>query len=263
MFPVSRFKSRFRIKTPGYLWTPAQLSPALWLDAADANTITLNGSTVSQWNDKSGNGRNATQTTATNQPTYSATGINSKPSLNFDGSNDFMDVGISSTVVNASASVFGVIRITTLQTSYNAVLAWSVGFGSVCPGVGTFGTSGSFGLYGTFGSGAGNLFDIGPTSANTNYLFNLSWANNGLNVNGGLNGANAVSTRNVSFTATVNAMLGRDATSYSSARFGEIVVCQNLTTDLRQQVEGYLAWKWGLEANLPAGHPYRNYPPTV
>lgn len=49
-------------------WTPAQISTALWLDAADSSTVTLNGSTVSQWNDKSGNGRNAVQATAANQP---------------------------------------------------------------------------------------------------------------------------------------------------------------------------------------------------
>lgn len=54
----------------GRLWTPELLSTALWLDATDASTITLNGTTVSQWNDKSGNGRNATQSTAANQPTY-------------------------------------------------------------------------------------------------------------------------------------------------------------------------------------------------
>jgi hypothetical protein len=36
-----------------------------------------------------------------------------------------------------------------------------------------------------------------------------------------------------------------------------------LSTADRQRLEGYLAWKWGLQANLPAGHPFRNNPPTV
>ena len=51
-------------------WSPLQLGAnlSLWLDASDASTITLNGSTVSQWNDKSGNARHATQATAANQP---------------------------------------------------------------------------------------------------------------------------------------------------------------------------------------------------
>jgi hypothetical protein len=28
-----------------------------------------------------------------------------------------------------------------------------------------------------------------------------------------------------------------------------------------QILEGYLAWKWGLQGNLPSGHPYKNAPP--
>jgi len=35
-----------------------------------------------------------------------------------------------------------------------------------------------------------------------------------------------------------------------------------LTTAQRQQVEGYLAWKWKLVGNLPAGHPYELFPPA-
>lgn len=61
-FPIIFGKSRY--------WTPAQLQTAIWLDASDSSTITLNGINVSQWNDKSGNGRNATQSTAANQPLY-------------------------------------------------------------------------------------------------------------------------------------------------------------------------------------------------
>ena len=28
----------------------------------------------------------------------------------------------------------------------------------------------------------------------------------------------------------------------------------------RQKVEGYLAWKWGLQASLDASHPYKDAP---
>ena len=34
-----------------------------------------------------------------------------------------------------------------------------------------------------------------------------------------------------------------------------------LTTTNRQLMEGYLAWKWGLQANLPLGHPYKSAAP--
>lgn len=54
-------------------WTPAAITTALWLDAADSSTITLNGSTVSEWRDKSGNARHAAQATAASQPQYNST----------------------------------------------------------------------------------------------------------------------------------------------------------------------------------------------
>lgn len=54
--------------------------------------VTLNSTTVSQWDDQSGNGNNLTQGTAANQPTYNATDANwnGLASISFDGSNDFL-----------------------------------------------------------------------------------------------------------------------------------------------------------------------------
>ena len=63
---------------PGLAW---------WLDASDASTVTLNGSTVSAWADKSGNARNTSQATSNNQPSY-ANFQNNKKVITFDGSND-------------------------------------------------------------------------------------------------------------------------------------------------------------------------------
>ncbi len=56
---------------------------ALWLDANDATTFTLSGSNITSWNDKSGNGNNAT---ATGTPTYNTAGLNSRPATAFNGS---------------------------------------------------------------------------------------------------------------------------------------------------------------------------------
>jgi hypothetical protein len=45
---------------------------------------------------------------------------------------------------------------------------------------------------------------------------------------------------------------------------GEVVYTNTaLSTTDRERLEGYFAWKWGLEASLPAGHPFRNTPPTI
>ena len=58
----------------------------MWFRGDD---VTLNGGTVSQWNDKSGKGNHIVQATAANQPTYLATGgPNSQPCVQGDGTND-------------------------------------------------------------------------------------------------------------------------------------------------------------------------------
>lgn len=67
-------------------FTPANLAGLkLWLDAADTSTITLNGSTVSQWNDKSGNAKHFAQGTAGAQPTSGVTTQNNRNVITFDG----------------------------------------------------------------------------------------------------------------------------------------------------------------------------------
>lgn len=49
-------------------WSPKQLSPSVWLDASDSASVVLTDGVVSQWSDKSGNNRHATQSTAANRP---------------------------------------------------------------------------------------------------------------------------------------------------------------------------------------------------
>jgi len=54
----------------------------------------------------------------------------------------------------------------------------------------------------------------------------------------------------------------KDATS--NQIFYEVIVFNtNLTTAERQSVEGYLAWKWGLQASLPTLHPYVSNNPFI
>jgi len=57
---------------------------------------------------------------------------------------------------------------------------------------------------------------------------------------------------------------GRHASgaAYGDKYISEVVGCNiKLSTEDRQKLEGYLAWKWGLESDLPVGHPYAASPP--
>ncbi len=66
----------------------------LWLDADDSTTITKDGSDrVSQWNDKSGHGHNATQGISLDQPLFVANSQNSRDGIVFDDGSDEMVIG--------------------------------------------------------------------------------------------------------------------------------------------------------------------------
>jgi hypothetical protein len=48
----------------------------------------------------------------------------------------------------------------------------------------------------------------------------------------------------------------------SDAQVAEVIIYNVSLTDLDcRKIEGYLAWKWGLQANLPSGHPYKSAAP--
>lgn len=65
-------------------------SLAAWWDSSDASTFTYSsGSVVSEWRDKSGNGRHFGQSDVSKQPSRSGT-INGKATVVFDGTNDSM-----------------------------------------------------------------------------------------------------------------------------------------------------------------------------
>lgn len=80
---------------------PLTLAPALWLDASDASTLydaTVGGnlvpvdSPVARWEDKSGNGINATQVTAGNRPLRKSGSIYKSGAILFDATNDVLEL---------------------------------------------------------------------------------------------------------------------------------------------------------------------------
>jgi len=74
-------------------------------------------------------------------------------------------------------------------------------------------------------------------------------------------------TLQYSGSVTINSVGITLGTRYSLAEAFDGNYCEfmlfniALNTFQRQQIEGYLAWKWGLQANLPANHPFKNAPP--
>lgn len=92
-------------------WTPLSLGSKLlaWYSPKDIATlyqtddtstpVTTNGQSVGRISDKSGNGYHLFQATGANRPVYNTTGLGaSSPSIDFDGTNDYLWSGFSSAV---------------------------------------------------------------------------------------------------------------------------------------------------------------------
>lgn len=235
----------------GGAWTPANLSQLdLWFDSSDTSTITLNGSTVSQWSDKSGNARHISQANATQQPTYITAGFNGKNIMRFDGSNDYLfndTVGASGKSFLTMIAVFKLLSITNedLPMGTGATTTEIRSFyranGSTTVGWVSWGNDVSTSTY---------SYDVGGT-----YHIFESWQPQLIPPN------NVVIGRDGSFTAystpagltamtdgfSVGSMRGSFVGNYyTNMEVGEIVaIYDNISTLDRQRVEGYLAWKWG------------------
>jgi hypothetical protein len=251
------------IINPLRLWTPTFISTTLWLDAQDLSTITLNGTTVSQWDDKSGNGQHATQTLLTKQPTVQT--INEHSAIYFDGIDDSM-------IIPSQPFIFGSISIFAIWDIYNTGFVY-----------GTDNTEAESRIYisklecvtGRLDGQQADYIRFNEyndttrisvqESTNLNSLYNSYLYRNGILQGSRLNRViRVIDISNMRLGC--RASLGTESV-FSNSNIGEIIIINNngsqLSSDTRQKVEGYLAHKWNLTINLPINNPYKNIPPYV
>ncbi|MDC1167903.1 hypothetical protein OAT36_03215, partial [Flavobacteriaceae bacterium] len=221
------------------------VSPQLWLDAADAATITESGGAVSQWNDKSGNGNHAVQGNASFRPTYTANTplLNNMPSIGFASNNHYR--GLTTPVLSAAQIYMVIYDEETNTAPYNTIIS----------------STGGNSLY--------RIMTSGTNWANT-YNFNSESFKDGATVSS-LTADPMQGTLFRFFSNTLRTQaytIGRYENSNSLNRdwdggYSEFIFTNGTESAASQQIiEGYLAHKWGLTTNLPAGHPYKNSAPT-
>ena len=121
---------------PGFQWwDPSLISTELWLDAADASTITESGGAITTWADKSGNNRTAT---ADGNPTYSATGMStSKPAVQLDGTGDAFVSSITGIGSFNALDVY-IVTQTTLAAAINTNSGAFWGYGNISGAAGAY-----------------------------------------------------------------------------------------------------------------------------
>lgn len=211
-----------------------------WYDAADASSITLNGSNISQWNDKSGNGRNVVQGTAINQPAYVTNGINGKPAVAPDGVNDSLSLSAAVTGFTPKYIV-GVFKpITDNGGPYVKVGGDSDGIG-IGQGTGTQDTNG----YSIIALHEG-----------------VSWRNSGIAMtqNAGVIISyeyesalfrsypyGSADLADVGFVNATNIRIGGYSFRFTDGYVGEVLIYTRvLSSTERPRVERYLGSKWGI-----------------
>ena len=244
---------------------PTQISGnILWLDAADPNVFT--GGTI--WYDKSGTLNNATNGTpgSTNMPTVTkwTNGLNAAQFI-VARANSMKTTNV---IPAFNVSYFLVLRINTLVTplAQNFIMINNVdGQRQLDTASTTFPTnlrfttnspSGSPTINNSVGQSEGFLvaLTIPTTTAGTTFAY----------FNGSITPSASQTPLYTPATANSTHYFGsaNGSSGYITADYGEILIYNTVLSQAnQQQVEGYLAWKWGVVGNLPSNHPYKNSPP--
>ena len=225
----------------------------LWVDANDPATYTLSGSNITQLKDKSGLANNSTAYYGT-QPTFQTNIINGLPVFNMV--NGAFGGNFSSPNNGTSITIFMIV----IATSYTGPV-------TISPrilGLGTYGTqTGSLPLvldnqpYPGVYPNSGSVISKVSMVLNTPYLITcyINGTNIYLGVNGVYNSSSYSGNLNISrYGIGCNT---NDNAEIAKNKYGEVLVYNTaLSTANIQQMEGYLAWKWGTNTSLPTGHPY-------
>ena len=272
----------------GQLWTPDVLRPYAWWDAADHGSISVSTG-VSEWRDKSGNGKKLSQSTSGARPALTLNALNGLPVVTFDGTDDVLNAATASdwTFLHDStgSTVIAVVKAgNTSDPGVAYTLLGSSGGASVNIGYGVWFDDRSIATAnnrlsslisnGTVGlNSVSNLTDNAftfntphvvsvvsdPSNATAaNKQFNYIDSGSALNNN---TLTQAVSTSAPTFTLQLGAL--GNSILFFAGYMAEICVFNKILSNAdRLRVEGYLAWKWGLRSALSATNPYINFPPT-
>lgn len=289
------------------LWTPSEISPHTWIDFSDTSTlfdatsggsVVTNGVGIARAEDKSGNGRNFTQSTIGSRFTYTANAQNGLGVARADGGDWLDSASANSTwtfLHNSASSAFFVIKNGTTSNPVS-IYGWLGNTGAASSRSGIYvsyddralftGLTDSLnaailrGASGTYVAASNDGTQVFSDFRNiiTPNVFNIAfWCGDPQNVtaaskmkiaiNGGTVVGNQTYTGSVSASNPTLALqigaLGNNALPLVGD-YAELLIFNSiLSIANRQLVEGYLAWKWGLETNLPSDHPYKNAAPTI
>jgi hypothetical protein len=249
--------------------TNGRLSPrsfgnlSLWFDATDVSTLGLSGTSVTSWTSKGLNSVAVSQ--STNNPLYVSNVYKSLPTIRFNFSTTLplSNASVASSVVQTSLS-YTIFLVHTPNTNQSTPFAYLTGGASrlsahtpeisnvIFDGIGARLTY-AYPSQAAYLNGALRMESFYSISSTGFYRRDGSQLATG-------------SLGSGSYNATQNFFLGGAVPNYPGYSYGGDI-CEvlwynvGLTNNQILQIEGYLAWKWGLVGNLPSTHPYKLFPP--
>jgi len=254
------YSLNFQAQTgPGGVGTSA--NNVLWLSADNqvynnaGTTLASNNDNVQQWNDRSGNTKNASQAVAGNRPNYITNVINGLPIIRYSAGNDHL---MSTAVTTANvASVWAVAAYASLPSSNPGILigapagtGTNVGAGSKSIGM-WVSSGGGTQVWGRGIQSNGTSRDISQVtslSTSTFYIINnICRAATSINqfVNNAAAGNN--NSHNGTLSSWTDVTIGRQGTESWSGDIAEVIF-YNIEVNSAQRiiVDNYLAAKYGL-----------------
>jgi hypothetical protein len=249
-------------------FSPRQVAGlTIWLDALDSSTYTESSGQITEWRSKSGSIK-FEQATANNRPTLFESSsdvqgatqavINNRQAFYFDGTND--QLVDSATIGDRQWTAFAACRTdntAATQGVFSRDPSSSAGPASnrgpqflrhssagVMQSLAFTDSTAPIATAGTLTSGVAAVINAVQTDSTLQAFLN------------GVGGTAVSATQNSSATTPrVGGVL--PTAEFWKGTVGEILLYNRaLTTAERQKVEGYLAWKWGLQGSLPTNHPY-------
>jgi hypothetical protein len=251
------------ITTTPYGFIPTQVAGlALWLDASDTTTITQSSGTITQWTDKS---TSALTATAVNNPTLVAKIQNGLPGISLDGSTQYFNLGNNLNMGTNQIYIFVVSKFN--STADGAIIGKSL-YGSAGARYSLLRSGALIPLIEASG-GAVNNSGFNSDTSTSPRLLNMVWDRSTIYLYQNGSSVFSVGLSDSSNLTTGNSLLigayqnGSGGTPpapglYMNGYIHEILMYFTSTgsplgNTSRQQIESYLAQKWGL--TLGAGHP--------
>ena len=233
-----------------------------WYDFYDSNSVCINSSNkVSAVFDKNYN--NDLKIVSSNLPTLEAGN-----GLILDGTMYFESKNF---VQNLDTFTIYLVFEQKTQTSNAGILSFTSTTGGWDTNVNAMSVNTGSGIDNlNFNVATGNL-QLSPTNTDTTtnlYTITSSSATNTLNIyyNGVLNGS--INTPTIATNGTSSGfILGSRYINYANTNglvgiLKEVIIYNNCAdTSSRQELEGYLSWKWDIENKLTNTNPYYNLPP--